>query len=69
MFKAPIEYHTIENINNCYEIPYFDEVKISPDVWKRVAEISVGDLIYTDDGEYIPIVNIIKSNNYYYLYS
>lgn len=69
MFKAPTEYHIVENVDNCYKIAYFDEVKISPTEWKKVAEISVGDSIYTNDNEYITVVKIIKSNNNYYLYS
>ena len=59
MFMASTEYNDVEMTDeNCYIVPKTDDV-LTPSGWKRVKELSVGDIVCGDDTE-----DIIKDIKY-----
>lgn len=66
LFKAAVENHTVElNDNNCFVVPETDEVE-TPDGWKYVEELKIGDTIYGQESSDI-IRNIVKGDKVYYI--
>ena len=67
MFMASTEYNDVEMTDeNCYIVPKTDDV-LTPSGWKRVKELSVGDIVCGDGTE--DIIKGIKydDKNYYLL--
>lgn len=66
MFMASTEYNDVEITDDDYYIvPETDEV-LTPNGWKRVKDIAVGDTVCGDDTK-DTIKNIRYSNGSYYL--
>ena len=70
MFKASTEYKNIDafTYNNAplYIVSEIDEV-LTPQGWKRIKDLVVGDIVCGDDFK-IAIKDIKKNEEFYYLY-
>lgn len=66
MFKASTEYHDVCIQDNCFVVPYTDDV-LTISGWKKVKELAVGDTVCNDE-ETAVIKDIKIENNNYYLY-
>ena len=68
LFQAKVEDHEVEEENNVFTVSRLDEVQLADNVWKRVQDVKVGDLLQVDDSCY-SIVNIeVTTNGDYNLY-
>ena len=66
MFKSSTAYHNVDMVDNYFVVPYTDDV-LTPNGWKRVHELMVGNTICGDE-ENAVIKDIKIENDKYYLY-
>ena len=63
LFQAKVDDHEVEEENNVFTVSRLDEVQLANNVWKRVQDVKVGDLLQTDDDSCYPIINIVVTAN------
>ena len=63
LFQAKVDDHEVEEENNVFTVSRLDEVQLANNVWKRVQDVKVGDLLQTDDDSCYPITNIVVTAN------
>ena len=63
LFQAKVDDHEVEEENNVFTVSRLDEIQLANNVWKRVQDVKIGDLLQTDDDSCYPIINIVVTAN------
>jgi DNA polymerase I-like protein with 3'-5' exonuclease and polymerase domains len=64
LFQGDTKYHERDSLENWFEVPEVDEVE-TPEGWKFVSDLSVGDIVIIDENSTAPIQNIEKQGKIY----